>query len=306
MALPLVTFAGAVFVDAGTLTTANTGTALTRYEFDGIIFPAGRADCRTCRRPRPARSKHCGTCGVCVVVADHHCLWLNNCVGQGNYHWFVSFLVANLATLGYGLALIVGIFRAERIVQLAQQQQQQQRQQLLLLSSQKLASTIVVKSWVGLPGWMDLLLGRNGDDGLRVLFCLALLCASMSTLVAAFLAQHLRYIYLGVTTNESAKWEDVQYAIEDGELFRYAYPTETTNASNDDDGRNNNNKFIPQIVVQMADSGTFNRRLTAAESEAVRDHGLRLVPVTSVAEIDNIYDRGFLANLRDRLFSPPF
>ncbi|KAF5097484.1 hypothetical protein D0Z03_001396 [Geotrichum reessii] len=301
MALPLITFAAAVFVDAGTLTTANTGAALTRYEFDGIIFPAGRADCRTCRRPRPARSKHCGTCGVCVVVADHHCLWLNNCVGQGNYRWFVSFLVANLATLGYGLALIVGIFKAERIVQLAQQQLQHE-----FLSSPKLAFTIVVESWVGLPGWMDLLLGRNGDDGLRVLFCLALLCASMSMLVAAFLAQHLRYIYLGVTTNESAKWEDVQYAIEDGELFRYAYPTETTtNASNNDDGRNNN-KFTPQIVVQIADTGTFNRRLTAAESEAVRDHGLRLVPVTSVAEIDNIYDQGFLANLRHRLFSPPF
>ncbi|MCQ8205584.1 hypothetical protein NP569_25170, partial [Vibrio parahaemolyticus] len=48
--------------------------------------------------------------------------------------------------------------------------------------------------------------------------------------MAAFLAQHARYLYLGVTTNESAKWEDVQYALADGELFRYADPATADSA----------------------------------------------------------------------------
>ncbi|KAK2953148.1 putative Heterogeneous nuclear ribonucleoprotein L [Blattamonas nauphoetae] len=49
--------------------------------------------CFTCRTPRPLRSKHCSICGCCVSRFDHHCGWLNNCVGQKNYHYFLLFVV---------------------------------------------------------------------------------------------------------------------------------------------------------------------------------------------------------------------
>ena len=40
-------------------------------------------------------SRHCRLCDKCIQVFDHHCKWLNNCIGQKNY---ISFSVAILGT----------------------------------------------------------------------------------------------------------------------------------------------------------------------------------------------------------------
>lgn len=40
-------------------------------------------------------SRHCRLCDKCIQVFDHHCKWLNNCIGQKNYF---SFSIAILGT----------------------------------------------------------------------------------------------------------------------------------------------------------------------------------------------------------------
>jgi len=49
--------------------------------------------CRFCRSTRPSRSHHCHICKRCVLKMDHHCPWVANCVGQGNYHHFLLLIV---------------------------------------------------------------------------------------------------------------------------------------------------------------------------------------------------------------------
>lgn len=70
--------------------------------------------CGICNVPVFARSKHCRACAKCVDVFDHHCMWLNNCVGGQNYSAFfvtVSSVSAMIGIiLGSCVYLLVDIF----------------------------------------------------------------------------------------------------------------------------------------------------------------------------------------------------
>ena len=59
-----------------------------------IIHPGkskgqGPSKCRSCRTNRPERSHHCRQCNFCVLLMDHHCVWINNCVGFYNYGYYI-------------------------------------------------------------------------------------------------------------------------------------------------------------------------------------------------------------------------
>ncbi|XP_070391018.1 palmitoyltransferase ZDHHC17 isoform X2 [Dermacentor albipictus] len=66
-----------------------------RDGFDPAVF------CSTCLVRRPLRSKHCSVCNHCVARFDHHCPWVNNCVGAGNHVYFVNYLIFLLGMLGW-------------------------------------------------------------------------------------------------------------------------------------------------------------------------------------------------------------
>jgi palmitoyltransferase len=51
-------------------------------------------------------AKHCGSCNRCTLDFDHHCNWLNNCVGALNYLdfyyliWFFLFFLMAFPLIG--------------------------------------------------------------------------------------------------------------------------------------------------------------------------------------------------------------
>ncbi|KAK9527736.1 hypothetical protein VZT92_014271 [Zoarces viviparus] len=63
--------------------------------------------CPVCRVVRPPRAGHCRICGVCVLRLDHHCVWINSCVGQTNHRSFLLTLVFFLLTSLYAISLVL-------------------------------------------------------------------------------------------------------------------------------------------------------------------------------------------------------
>ncbi|XP_054607168.2 palmitoyltransferase ZDHHC23-B isoform X3 [Nothobranchius furzeri] len=75
-------------------------------EQEGAELESSRRNwCSVCRVVRPPRAGHCRICGVCVLRLDHHCVWINNCVGQANHRSFLLTLVFFLFTSLYGISL---------------------------------------------------------------------------------------------------------------------------------------------------------------------------------------------------------
>ncbi|NXM73354.1 ZDHC4 palmitoyltransferase, partial [Serilophus lunatus] len=81
----------------GVITKSNHASLVQVYAYDGVMFQRGTV-CPTCSMEKPARSKHCRVCRVCVHRFDHHCVWLNNCVGASNTSCFLLYLLALTAT----------------------------------------------------------------------------------------------------------------------------------------------------------------------------------------------------------------
>jgi len=63
--------------------------------------------CATCLNDKLAASVHCSCCDRCMIAVDHHCPYVNNCVGKGNRRSFLLFcLFAAIGSAWMGVSSI--------------------------------------------------------------------------------------------------------------------------------------------------------------------------------------------------------
>lgn len=69
--------------------------------------------CHLCKiKTSGARTKHCSACNKCVAQFDHHCKWLNHCVGGRNYATFL--MCVSTAVIAAALVALLAV--AELII----------------------------------------------------------------------------------------------------------------------------------------------------------------------------------------------
>ncbi|XP_075041246.1 palmitoyltransferase ZDHHC12 isoform X2 [Mixophyes fleayi] len=69
--------------------------------------------CGYCFLKQPMRARHCKSCQRCVRRYDHHCPWIENCVGENNHCLFMLYLTVQLLVLFWAFSLAWSGFQSE-------------------------------------------------------------------------------------------------------------------------------------------------------------------------------------------------
>lgn len=179
--------------DPGTVTRLNVDKLCKIFEWDDITFCA--RICETCHVIKPARSKHCSLCGICVARFDHHCIWVNNCIGWGNHKWFLSFLFMHQVLCIYGVYLGLMIVWGH-------------------IEEKDLLNAVFVDPHTQerhQANYMIILQYMLATEGMLIFICI--LAGVMGVVLCGFFLWHLNLVRMGNTTNELSKWSYVKWTL---------------------------------------------------------------------------------------------
>jgi len=192
-----------------------------------------------------------------------------NCLGKGNYHYFLLMLFSLGWMLFYAAMLTYRILGARL--------------------EQHYGARYAEMTWIDkLPAWslafaFDIRIGAVG-----------LLAGATFPLAWGLLMYQIYLIWAGVTTNESFKWDDWNADIADGYVYMAEDPGMFMDESTDLAGDR-----WPKRARQRLVNRAFE--LSVKQNGGVRPEEPDWNRVDNAKGIDNVYDLGFAGNLRDAL-----
>lgn len=230
---------------------------------------------------------------------------MNNCLGLGNYKYFLGLLLST------SILLVWGSYLAYTVLAPAVHWHFDKYPEWH--SGTLTARTDPLGRVLGFLPWLADVITTGFDVGGLSLGGVGLLATLTAPLPAGLLAYHIYLIWAGMTTNESAKWTDWKEDIEDGMVFAARIKDSEVYGDLDENG---------YIVEQRHDSIDVASKHSKAEyvwpvrsrqmlvrtsdrqaPRAVPPHLAELivpdswVQVLSLVDVENIYDQGFWKNL---------
>ncbi|EPS41121.1 hypothetical protein H072_5001 [Dactylellina haptotyla CBS 200.50] len=275
---PYITLYLASYTDPGYITNENHQRAMKLYPYDWVNFKPGY-NCSTCRFEKPARSKHCPICKHCIAKADHHCVWINNCVGHKNIKWFFAFLMSTNIILVYGFYLTFYMIKQ------------------IVADTLPKGTTIPDLSWGEYVNEFFLCLVLDVSLGIVCLLCL------MTGLMSfGFTGYHFYLLWAGTTTNETFKWTDWKDDISAGEVWMAQDPTR-----NPFTGRWSSQTPGPLNAFNWpVQSDKIVYRIINPEEMEYLDKQLIWTKVDSMDDLVNVYDIGFKKTLEGVIWPTEF
>ena len=111
--ISLYAFYEASTTNPGIIKRKDIPTLKTKYPtYAPFDIPKRKTECNKCNlNSIVPRSKHCNVCNKCIIKFDHHCVWVNNCIGAFNYKYFLLYLLSHtLLTLYMGVIGVIMLY----------------------------------------------------------------------------------------------------------------------------------------------------------------------------------------------------